>query len=44
VGFELPTAAREAYVREVAQDVAELGTLVPELDLTLWPDFASRSA
>jgi hypothetical protein len=39
-GFDLPAAAHEAYVREVAEDVAELGALVPELDLTLWPDFA----
>jgi hypothetical protein len=42
-GFALPPAARDAYVREVAEDVAELGALHPELDLTLWPDFASRS-
>jgi hypothetical protein len=38
---ELAAAAHEALLRELAADVAELGALVPELDLSLWPDFAS---
>jgi hypothetical protein len=38
---ELWADLKEPLVRDLEPDVLELRALVPELDLSLWPDFAN---
>ena len=36
----LPTGIRDAVVGELQKDVRQLASAYPEIDLSLWPDFA----